>query len=1650
MPDGETNSTTDDSVNFQPTGFVPVERFMGLSQNDDQAAGSSTRTSEKDPRRIARKYQLELCKKALEENIIVYLGTGCGKTHIAILLIYEMSHLIRRSQKGICVFLAPTVALVQQQAKVIEDSTDFKVRVYCGGSKCLNTHYDWETEMEEYEVFVMTPEILLRNLHHCYIKMDFVELLIFDECHHAQVKSDHSYAEIMRVFYKANEPKRPRIFGMTASPVVGKGACNQQNLSRSINSLEKLLDAKVYSVEAREELDAFVLSPLVKIYYYGPVANGSSSSFMTYCCLLEDIKHKCILALGQMKCEHEVLLATKRLLCRMHKNIIFCLESLGVWGALQASKILLSGDNSEQSELIEAAEGNLKNDSLSDKYLNQAAEVFASGCKIDGGMSDMLNVDILEDPFFSKKLLRLIGILSSFRHRLNMKCIIFVNRIVIARSLSYILQNLNFLSYWKCDFLVGVHSKLRSMSRKTMSHILTKFQSGELNLLIATKVGEEGLDIQTCCLVIRFDLPETVSSFIQSRGRARMPQSEYAFLVDSGNEKELGLIDEFQKDENRMNREISSRSSNETFCSHEESIYRVVSTGASITSGRSISLLHEYCSKLPHDEYFDPKPKFFYYDDLEGTVCHAILPSNAPITQIVSGAQSSRDAAKKVACLKAVEELHKLGALNDYLLPMRDNADEKELELDSSDSDSSKDENSRRELHEMIFPAALKESWTGSEYLVLYCYHIKFTPHPRDRIYKEFGLFVKAPLPEEAERMDLELHLARRRSVRVNLMPSGVVELLEDEIIQAESFQEMFLKVILDRSEFVQEYIPLRNNDSRSISPTSYLLLPVTFHDNEESVIIDWRVIKRCLSSQIFQNHACSIVKEAASSYTHLTLYDGRRRSNDIENSLVYVPYKGEFFFVTNIVWGKNGYSQYKNSGSSSHFEHLRSKFGIHLKSPEQPLLCAKPLFFLHNLLHNRKQEDSDAHYLEEYFIDLPPELCQLKICGFSKDIGSSISLLPSIMHRLENLLVAIELKCRLAAAFPAGAEVTANRILEALTTEKCQERISLERLEILGDSFLKFAVARYLFLTHDKFDEGELTRRRSYLVKNFNLLKLATRKNLQVYIRDQPFEPSQFYLLGRPCPRICNEETRKDIHSHDDATNTRASETKCSKGHHWLQKKTISDVVEALVGAFLVDSGFKAAIAFLKWIGIQVEFESSLVTDALMASNNYVLLADRTDISAFQDSLGHQFLHKGLLLQALVHPSYHKHGGGCYQRLEFLGDAVLDYLITSYLYSAYPKLKPGQLTDLRSVFVRNEAFANVTVDRFFYKFLLCDSTSLLSDIKSYVDFIKSPSERDSLEQPRCPKALGDLVESSVGAVLVDTGFDMNYVWKIMLSFVDPIMSFSGFQLSPIRDLIEFCQNCGWKLEFNSSKMEGYYSVKAEVKGGNFHDTASAANRRKKDAEKIAANLILTKLKAKGFLPEVNSLEEILKSSSRMEPKLIGYDETPFGMVDQVDNGLETINGPEFSNADLNPRVHREVDNSHPVHITRISRTPVSSSVAAGEQLKPSMALEGHDSPADLQSSSGWSGKTTARSRLYEICAANHWNRPSFDCMNEEGPSHLKMFTYKVVLEMEEAPDTIFEFVGAPHLRKKAAAEHAAEAALWYLKKAGYLPETDC
>ncbi|KAL3629633.1 endoribonuclease Dicer [Castilleja foliolosa] len=1650
-------------------GISKQSSALSLSGDEQQLIPENP---EKDPRRIARKYQIDLCKKALDENVVVYLETGCGKTHIAVLLIYEMRHLIKKPQKNLCIFLAPTVALVQQQAKVLEYSLDLKVGSYCGSSTHLKSRHDWEKELEEYEVLVMTPQIMLHNLSHCFIKIELIALLIFDECHYAQLDSNHPYAEIMKIFYKIDAAKLPRIFGMTASPKSGKGG--------SIDGLETLLRAKVYSVEDKDELEKFVTSPKVNIYYYSTTENGCSSPLMIYTRKLEEIKHQSMSALRMNSHDQNILRSTKKLLQKLHCNLMFCLENLGLWGALQASNIFLKGDNYENSELVDEEEGCIDGN-LCNKYLHKATSVLASDCGRDGMEADLSFVEVLKEPYFSKKLLRLIGILSNFRLQPNMKCIIFVNRIVTARSLSYILRNLKFLSCWKCGFLVGVHSGL--MSRKNTNIILGKFRSGELNLLVATKVGEEGLDIQTCCLVIRFDLPETVASFIQSRGRARMPQSEYAFLVDSGNPREISLIEHFKIDEAKMNEEISTRKPRVPITDFEESTYKVDATGATISSVLSISLLHRYCSKLPHDEYFNPKPQLFYYDDADGVVCNIILPANAPIHQIVSAPQSSTEAAKKDACLKACKALHEIGALTDYLLPEQDDKCE-ESAPDSYDSDGGNDEDSRAVLYEMLVPAALRKPWTAVGNSTSFSsYYIKFCPNPADRTYKRFGLFMKEPLPEEAGKLKVDLCLARGRMVMTQLIPTGVSSFNKDEIAAAEMFQQLFLKIILDRHKLIPEYVVLENNDVyEASSSTFYLLLPVILHEHGK-ISVDWTLIRRTLSSPIFKHPGVGLDDETSQHKIYLHLANGRKSVHDVVHSLVYVACKNTFFFISGIFPGKSGHSLYDDS--KSHVEHYAETYDVHLSYPDQPLLEAKQLFVLDNLLRKKRHSVifekvscplSSTYWTywmiclliyleqwrekEEHFIELPPEICQLKVVGFSKDIGSSLSLLPSIMHRLESYLVAIELKGRLVASFPEGAEVTADRILEALTTERCSEHFSLERLEVLGDAFLKFAVGRHLFLKHDAIDEGQLTRKRSNIVNNSNLLKLATRNNLQVYIRDQSFEADQFYAFGRRCPVSCENGNEETIHSRFDGKKSGANpEVRCAKCHHLLYNKTIADVLEALVGAFIVDSGFKAATAFMNWIGIKVNIECSQIDNICSASNAFLPLSDQIDVDALENLLGYKFAHKGLLIQAFVHPSFNNHMGGCYQRLEFLGDAVLDYLITSYLYSVYPKLKPGQLTDLRSVSVNNTSFADVAGRWSFHKFIICDSNVLREAMATYVNDIgRSEPQKKHIDEKICPKALGDLVESCMGAIFIDTGFDLKHVWRIMLSFLDPIISFSNLQFNPLRELHELCQSYNWELQLSSLKRDGKFTAEAKVDERSVSATASATNISGKVAKKMAAGQLYESLKAQGYKSKSASLEEVLRKSEKKVARLIGYDETPSKQTAKS-SGLKVL-GDSQSDCDVNVYPLNEITTSNFHKISKPTKqfwSPVKSSGFHVKQpvqrkdckINPPVVRPNNDNEPNKKGV-GPPGSLSAKSCLYEICAANCWKPPTFECCEEKGPSHLKEFVFKIMLEIEERPNHSFEFYGEPRARKKDAAEHAAQGALWFLKHEGYILDKKC
>lgn len=91
-------------------------------------------------------------------------------------------------------------------------------------------------------------------------------------------------------------------------------------------------------------------------------------------------------------------------------------------------------------------------------------------------------------------------------------------------------------------------------------------------------------------------------------------------------------------------------------------------------------------------------------------------------------------------------------------------------------------------------------------------------------------------------------------------------------------------------------------------------------------------------------------------------------------------------------------------------------------------------------------------------------------------------------------------------------------------------------------------------------------------------------------------------------------------------------------------------------------------------------------------------------------------------------------------QRLEFLGDSVLDLIITWHLYQSHTDIDPGELTDLRSASVNNEHFAQAAVRKNLYKHLQHCSTLLLSQITEYLKSFPEPSDTSSGPGIKAPK----------------------------------------------------------------------------------------------------------------------------------------------------------------------------------------------------------------------------------------------------------------------------------------------------------------------
>ena len=149
------------------------------------------------------------------------------------------------------------------------------------------------------------------------------------------------------------------------------------------------------------------------------------------------------------------------------------------------------------------------------------------------------------------------------------------------------------------------------------------------------------------------------------------------------------------------------------------------------------------------------------------------------------------------------------------------------------------------------------------------------------------------------------------------------------------------------------------------------------------------------------------------------------------------------------------------------------------------------------------------------------------------------------------------------------------------------------------------------------------------------------------------------------------------------------------------------------------------------------------------------------TELSALEANIRYSFQQKDLLKLALIHSSYaneHKLGRLCYnERLEFLGDAALELVISKFIYNRFPQMPEGELTKLRASVV-------------------CEG-SLAAKAREVAlgDFLRLGKGEDATGGRKRESVLADAFEAVIGAVLLDGGMEAveTYILQLMTDVVE-------------------------------------------------------------------------------------------------------------------------------------------------------------------------------------------------------------------------------------------------------------------------------------
>jgi len=500
-----------------------------------------------------REFQSVLAKSVLEKgNSLVVVPTAMGKTIIALQVIAEILH----KKQGKILFLAPTKPLVLQHSKTLKKLLKIEpeqIAVITGIVKPAER----KKIFQETTVICSTPQCVRNDLDLLRISLKEFGLVVFDEAHRAV--GLYSYVSIAQRFSTQNP--NGLILAMTASPGHQK---------KKIKEIAKNLFVDNFEIRTHKDEDVKDYVNEIEINW---ISVPLPESYGTTVMLLRSYVKKILSELkrmGQINSDNLEHFSRKRIL-QLQIRVSAKISAYGkkmpsLYGV--ASKVACILMANHALLLIETQGAKALNDYLEKKLKESKGEKPSRALKMFVKNERIKNC-IVE----SRKLVNEGEIHSKLR---ELKKIIFQqlknnpdSRIMVFNhfrdSVAFVSDQLSAIKGVRVKPFIGQASKgkLKGMNQKEQAEIVKRFETGDFNVLVATSVAEEGLDIPACDLVVFYEPVPSEIRHIQRRGRTGRIKKGKAIILIAKDTRDEAFYWSAKRKEGKMQRVLKKMQSNE-------------------------------------------------------------------------------------------------------------------------------------------------------------------------------------------------------------------------------------------------------------------------------------------------------------------------------------------------------------------------------------------------------------------------------------------------------------------------------------------------------------------------------------------------------------------------------------------------------------------------------------------------------------------------------------------------------------------------------------------------------------------------------------------------------------------------------------------------------------------------------------------------------------------------------------------------------------------------------------------------------------------------------------------------------------------------------------------------------------------------------